>query len=52
MTDNIKKSSEQISKLTKIFYNNGQRNSDHIKVLEKSEECTSLITEDKKNYIP
>ena len=35
MTDNIKKSLKQRSKLTKIFYKNGQRNSDHIKVLEK-----------------
>ena len=51
MTDNIKKSLKQRSKLTKIFYKNGQRNSDHIKVLEKSEECTSLISEAKKNYI-
>ena len=34
MTDNIKKSLKQRSKLTKIFYKNGQRNSDHIKVLE------------------
>ena len=52
MTDNIKKSLKQRSKLTKIFYNNGQRNRDHIKVLEKSEKCTSLITEAEKNYIP
>ena len=51
MTDNIKKSLKQRSKLTKIFYKNGQRNSDHIKVLEKSEECTSFISEAKKNYI-
>ena len=49
MTDNIKKSLKQRSILTKIFYKNGQRNSDHIKVSEKSEECTSLITEAKKN---
>ena len=42
---------KQRSKLTKIFYKNGQRNSDYIKVLEKSEECTSLISEAKKNYI-
>ena len=33
--DNIKKSFKQRSKLTKIFYKNGQRNSDHIKVFEK-----------------
>ena len=51
MTDNIKKSLKQRSKLTKMFYKNGQRNSDHTKVLEKSEECTSLISEAKKNYI-
>ena len=48
MIDNIKKSLKQRSKLTKIFYKNGQRNSDHIKVLEKSEECTSLISEAKR----
>ena len=51
MTDNIKKSLKQRSKLTKIFYKNGQKNSDYIKVLEKSEECTSLIAEAKKNNI-
>ena len=43
ISGNIKKSSKQRSKLTKIFYKNGQRNSDHIKVLENSEECTSLF---------
>ena len=43
MADNIKKTLKQRSKLTKLFYKNGQRNSDHIKVLEKSEECASLI---------
>ena len=52
MTDNIKKSLKQKYELTKVFYQNGQRNSDHLKVLEKSEECTSLISEAKKNYIP
>ena len=51
MADNIKKTLKQRSKLTKLFYKNGQRNSDHIKVLEKSEECASLISEAKKNYI-
>ena len=52
MTDNIKISLKQnLSKLTKIFYKNGQRNSDHIKVLEKSEENRSLISEAKKNCI-
>ena len=38
-------------KYSKLFYKNGQRNSDHVKVLEKSEECISLISEAKKNYI-
>ena len=51
MNDNIKKSLKQRSKLTKIYYKNGQKNSDHIKVLKKSEECASLISETKKNYI-
>ena len=51
ITDDIKKSLKQRSKLTKHFYKNGQRNSDHIKVLQKSEECTNLISEAKKNYI-
>ena len=51
MTDIMKKYLKQRSKLIKIFYKNGQINSNHIKVLEKSEECTSLIFEAKKNYI-
>ena len=48
MTDIMKKSLKQRFKLKKIFYKNGQINSNHIKVLEKSEECTSLIFEAKK----
>ena len=51
MTDDIKKSQKQRSKLTKYFHKNGQRNSDYIKVLQKSEECTNLISEAKNNYI-
>ena len=51
MTDDIKKSLKQRSKLTKYFYKIGQSNIDHIKVLQKSEECTNLISEAKKNYI-
>ena len=51
MTDNIKKSLKRRSELTKIYYKNVQRNSDHIKVLEKSEECRSLISEAQNNYI-
>ena len=50
ITCNIKKSLKHRSKLTKIFYKNSQKNSDYIKVLEKSE-CASLISEAKKNYI-
>ena len=50
MTDNIKKSFKQRSKLTKIFYKHSQRNSVYIKVLEKSEECMRVISEAKKNY--
>ena len=51
MTDNIKKSLKERCKLTKVFYKNGQRKTDHDKVLEKSEECTKQILEAKKNYI-
>ena len=42
---------KQRSKLTKILYKNGQRNSDHIKSLEKSDKCASLISEAKKNVL-
>ena len=51
INDSIKSSSRQRSKLTKIFYKNGLRKSDHIKVLEKSTECTWKILEAKRNYI-
>ena len=51
MTHNIKKSLKERCKLTKFFYKNGQRKTDHDKVLEKSEECTKEILEAKKNYI-
>ena len=50
-TGNIKKSLKDRCKLTKIFYKNGQRKTDHDKVLEKSTECTKEILEAKKNYI-
>ena len=36
----IKSSLKQRPKLTKIYYKNGVTKSDHIKVLEKSAECT------------
>ena len=48
---NIKNSLKQRSKLTKIYYKNSLRKSDHIKVLEKSTECTKKIIEAKKRYI-
>ena len=40
INDNIKSSLKQRSKLSKIYYKNGLRNSDRIRVLEKSTECT------------
>ena len=51
MTANIKKSLKERSKLTKIFYKNGQRKTDREKVLEKATECTNEILAAKKNYI-
>ena len=51
INDNIKSSLKQRSKLTKIYYKNDMRKSDHIKVLEKSTECTKKILEAKKIYI-
>ena len=51
MTDNIKKSLKERYKLTKFFYENGQRKIDQDKVLEKSEECTKQNLEAEKNYI-
>ena len=50
MTDNIKKSLKKRSEMTKIFYENGQRKTDHEKVLEKATECNSEI-QAKENYI-
>ena len=51
MTDNIKKSLKERSRLTKIFYKNGQRKTGCEKVLEKATECTNQNLEAKKNYI-
>ena len=48
INDNIKSSLKQRSKWTKIYYKNGLRKSDHIKLLEKSTECTKKILEAKK----
>ena len=51
INDNIKSSLKQRTKLTKIYYKNDLRKSDHIKVLEKSTECTKKILKAEKNYI-
>ena len=48
INDNIRSSLKKRSKLTKIYCKNGLRKSDHIKVLEKSTECTKKILEAKK----
>ena len=51
MTNKTKSLSKERSKLTKYFYRNGQRESDHNKVLEKLVECTREILEPKKQHI-
>ena len=51
MNGNIKKSLKERSKLTKMFYKNGQKSTDKDKVLAKSAECTKNILEAKNNYI-
>ena len=51
MTGSIKKFLKERSKLTKIFYKNGQRKTDLEKVLGKAIECSNEILEAKKNYI-
>ena len=51
MTNKTKNFLKERSKLTKYFYRNGQRESDHCKVLEKSAECTREILEAKRQYI-
>ena len=48
INDNIKSSLKQRTTLTKIYYKTALRKSDHIKVLEKSPECTNKILEAKK----
>ena len=48
INDNIESFLKQGSKLTKIYYKNGLRKCDHLKVLEKSTECTKKILEAKK----
>ena len=51
MTNNIKRSLKERSKLTKCYYKNGQKKSDYEKLLEKSSDCTKEILEAKNNYI-
>ena len=48
MANNIKRSLKERSKLTKCYYNNGQKKTDYEKLLEKSSE---EILEPKNNYI-
>ena len=50
MTDTIKKSLKLRSKLTKIFFKNGQKKPDFDKVLVQSEECTKAILDAKNSY--
>ena len=42
---------KQRSKLTKIFFKNGLRKRDQIKVLEKSTKCTKKIIEANNSYV-
>ena len=50
MTNNIKRSLKERSKLTKCYYKNGQKKSDYEKLLEKCSDCTKEILEAKNNY--
>ena len=50
MTDDIKKSLKERSKLTKTYYKNGQQKIDD-KVSEKSADCMKNITQAKNDYI-
>ena len=51
MTNIIKRSLKERSKLTKCYYRNGQKKSDYEKLLEKSSDCTKEILEAKNSYI-
>ena len=51
INDNIESSLKQRSKLTKIYYKNSLRKSDHIKALEKSTEYTKKIFKAKKTIL-
>ena len=50
MTNSIKRSLKERSKLTKCYYKNDQKKSDYEKLLEKSSDCTKEILEAKSNY--
>ena len=45
MTDNIKRSLIEHSTLTKCYYKNGQKKSDHENLLEKPSDCTKKFLE-------
>ena len=51
MTNNIKRSLKERSKLTKCYYKNGQKKSDYEKIIERSSDFTKEILEAKNNYI-
>ena len=51
MTDDIKKSLKERSKLIKTYYKNGLQKIDYDKVLEKSADYTKKITQAKNDYI-
>ena len=51
MTDDIKKSLKERSKLIETYYKNGLQKTDYDKVLEKSADYTKKITQAKNDYI-
>ena len=51
MTDKTKNILKERSKLTKLFYRNGQRKSDDDKVLEKPAECTRILGAKKQYHL-
>ena len=50
MTNNIKRSLKERSKLTKCYYKNSQKKNDYEKLIEKSSDCTKEILEAKNFY--
>ena len=51
MTDKTKNILKERSKLTELFYRNGQRKSDGDKVLEKPAECTRILGAKKQYHL-